>query len=149
MKKPGLIFLLFLLAFLTACGGPQHKALQQNRTLWESQPIQHYRFNLKIGCNCPWGSMMPLAIEVQAGEILSMTARNNEDITRYLQSFTPYGTIESLFDTVDSAISKGVYKLDVTYDETYGFPASILINPSRLVMDDEKGYYVTNVEFLP
>ena len=149
MKKTSLIFLAILVAILSACGGPQREALQENRTLWESQPIQHYRFNLKIGCNCPWGDMMPLTIEVQAGEILSMTASNGADITTYLQSFRPYGTIESLFDTVDSAISRRAYKLDVTYDEKYGFPASIIINPSRAVFDDEKGYYVTNVEFLP
>jgi hypothetical protein len=149
MKKPGVIFLIFLAAFLTACGASQRPALVQNRSLWESQAIQHYRFNFKIGCFCPWNALMPLTIEVKNGEIIAMVASNGGDITPYLDTFRAHATIESLFDLVDSAISKRVYRLVVQYDPKYGFPASIVINPSRMIMDDETGYYVTNLEVLP
>ena len=149
MKKTGLILLVFLIAFLSGCNGSQRRVLEQNRSLWESQAIHHYRFHLKVGCLCPWYNMMPLKVEVKNGEIVSMAASNGGDISPYLDTFRPHGTIESLFDTVDSAISKGVYKLAVQYDATYGFPASIVIDPSRMIMDDETGYYVTNVEILP
>ena len=146
MKKPGVIFLVLLAAFLSACGPSQRPALHHTRALWESQAIRHYRFNFRIGCMCPWAAMMPLTVEVQDGAIVSMVGRNGADITPYLDTFRPHATIESLFDLVDSAISRRVYSLEVQYDPTYGFPASIIINPSRLVMDDETGYYVTNLE---
>ncbi len=81
MKKTGLIFLAFLLAFLSACGASERKALEKNRSLWESQAIDHYRFNLKVGCNCPWYDLMPLTVEVKNGEIISMVAGNGGDIT--------------------------------------------------------------------
>jgi hypothetical protein len=149
MKKNGLIFLIFLAAFLSACGASQRPALRHNRSLWESQAIQHYRFNLSIGCLCPWNALMPLTVEVRNRTVVSMTASNNGDITPYLDTFRPYATIESLFNLVDSAISRGVYKLVVQYDPTYGFPASIVIDPSRMIMDDETGHYVTNFEVLP
>jgi hypothetical protein len=93
--------------------------------------------------------MMPLAVEVKDGEILSMAASNGGDITPYLDNFRQHGTIESLFDTVDSAIAKRVYKLEVQYDARRGFPTSIVINPSKIIMDDETGYYITNLEALP
>ena len=127
MKKPVVIFLIFLAAFLAACGPSQRPALVQNRALWQSQAIQHYRFNFRIGC----------------------IGRNGADITPYLDTFRAHATIDSLFDLVDSAISRRVYSLAVQYDPKYGFPASIIINPSRLVMDDETGYYVTGLEVLP
>ena len=149
MKKTGMIFLVFLVALLTACGASQRPALQHNRSLWESQAIQHYRFNLKVGCFCPWNALMPLTIEVKNGAIVSMVGSNGGDITPYLDTFRAYATIESLFDLVDSAISKRVYNLVVQYDPKYGFPASIVIDPSRMIMDDETGYYVTNFEVLP
>ena len=149
MKKPGVIFLSFLVAILAACGASQRPAFEQNRSLWESQSIQHYRFNLKVGCNCPWYDLMPLTVEVQNGEIVSMVASNAGDITPYQDFFRQHGTIESLFDTVDSAISRGVYKLVVQYDATHGFPTSIVIDPSRMITDDQTGYYVTNLEVLP
>ena len=149
MKKRGVIFLISLVAMLSACGASQRPALAHNRSLWESQAIQHYRFNFKIGCLCPWYAMMPLTVEVRNGAVVSMVASNGGDITPYLDTFRPHATIESLFDLVDSAIARGVYKLVVQYDPTYGFPASIVIDPSRMIMDDETGYYVTNVEILP
>ena len=149
MKKLSAIFLIFLAAFLSACGASQRPALQHNRSLWESQSIQHYRFNFRIGCMCPWNALMPLTVEVQNGEILSLTASNGGDITPYLDTFRPHATVERLFDLVDSAIARGVYKLVVQYDPTYGFPASIVIDPSRMIMDDETGYYVTNFKVLP
>jgi len=149
MKKTGMIFLVFLVALLTACGASQRPALQHNRSLWESQAIQHYRFNLKVGCFCPWNALMPLTIEVKNGAIVSMVGSNGGDITPYLDTFRAHATIESLFDLVDSAISKRVYNLVVQYDPKYGFPASIVIDPSRMIMDDETGYYVTNFEVLP
>ena len=150
MKKPGVIFLIFLVAILAACGASQRPAFEQNRSLWESQAIHHYRFNLRIGCNCPWYDLMPLTVEVQDGEIVSMVASNAGDITPYLQdTFRQHATIESLFDLVDSAISRRVYKLEVQYDPTHGFPTSIVIDPSRMIMDDQTGYYVTNLEVLP
>jgi hypothetical protein len=149
MKRIGWILLIFLAALLSACGTSQRPALERNRSLWESQAIQHYRFHLKIGCMCPWYSMMPLTVEVKNGEILAMAASNGGNISPYLDTFRPHGTIESLFDTVDSAISRGVYRLEVQYDATYGFPSSIVINPSRMVYDDETGYYVTDLVVLP
>ena len=149
MKRTGLIFLVLLAVFLSACNTAQRRDLTQNRSLWESKAIQHYRFNLNIGCNCPWYKIMPVTIEVKNGEILSMVAGNGGDITPYLNTFRPHGTIESLFDTVDSAISRRVYKLEVQYDATYGFPASIVIDPSHMVYDDESGYYVTEMAVLP
>jgi hypothetical protein len=149
MKKPGVIFLILLIAFLTACGASQRPALVHNRSLWESQAIQHYRFNLNVGCFCPWNALMPLTIEVQNGKIASMVASNGGDISPYLDTFRAHATIESLFDLVDSAISKRVYKLVVQYDPKYGFPASIDIDPSRLIMDDETSYSVTNFGVLP
>jgi methionine aminopeptidase len=92
---------------------------------------------------------MPLTVEVQNGAVVSMVASNGADITPYLDTFRAHATIESLFDLVDSAISSRVYKLEVQYDPRYGFPTSISIDPSRMIMDDQTGYYATNFEVLP
>jgi hypothetical protein len=149
MKKIGLIVLICLVAVLPACSSAERQAYEKNHSLWEAQSIHNYRFNLKIGCMCPWYSMMPLTVEVRDGEIVSMLASNGGDISNYLDTFRRSGTLESLFATVDSAISRRVYKLAVQYDATYGFPSSIVIDPSRLVYDDETGYYVTDFKVLP
>jgi len=78
-----------------------------------------------------------------------MVASNGGDITPYLDTFQPHGTIESLFDTVDSAISTHPYKLEIQYDATYGFPTSIGIIQYIMITDSGIGYYVTDFEILP
>ena len=148
MKKTGLICLVFVVAFLTACNSAERQAYEKNLALWQSQAIQHYRFDLKVGCMCPWSGMMPVKVEVQNGVVVSMVASNGGDISPYQDTFRAHGTIASQFDTVDSAISRGVYQLVVQYDATYGFPSSVVVNPSKMIMDDETGYYVTNFEIL-
>ena len=92
---------------------------------------------------------MPLAIEVQNGEIVSMVASNGGDMTPYQDTFRKRATIESLFDMLDSTTSTRVYKLEVQYDAKYGFPTSIVIDPYRMMTDDATGYYVTDFEILP
>ena len=149
MKRPGLIFLVCLVAFLSACNTPNHRIYEQNLSNWKLHSIRHYRFNLEIGCMCPWRNMMPLTVEVQNGEIVSMVASNGGDISPYLDTFQPHATIERLFDMVDSVTSKRVYKLEIQYDAIFGFPKVIVIDPSRMVYDDETGYYVTDFVVLP
>ena len=149
MKRPGSIFPIILVVFLSACGASQSQVLEQNRSLWESQAIQHYRFDLDISGNFPWYAMMPMTVEVQNGAIVSMVASNGGDITPYLDTFLQNGTVENLFDTIDSALSGWVYRHEVQYDATYGFPVSIVIERSRFMTDDATGYYVAGFEILP
>lgn len=149
MKKLGLILLILLVAFLTACSSQNRQAYDKNLALWKSKGVQHYRFDLKVGCFCPWTDLMPLTVEVSDGEIVSMASSNGGDISPFLDSFRPHATIEGLFATVYAAMSRGAYSLEVKYDGKYGFPTSIVVNPSKAVMDDETGYYVTNFEVLP
>ena len=149
MKKIGWILLICLVAVLPACSPVERQAFEKNHSVWEAQAIQHYRIHFRIGCNCPWHDLMPLTVEVQDGEIVSMVAKNGEDISNYLETFRSRATIERQFELVDSSISARVYKLAVQYDARYGFPSSIVIDPSRLVYDDETGYYVTDFEVLP
>ena len=148
MKKIGLIFLIMLVAGLAACSSPERQAYEKNHALWESQGVRHYRIHYEIGCNCPWRALMPLAVEVKDGEIVSMVANNGGDISNYLDTFRKHATIESLFDLVNSSILN-VYKLEVKYDGRYGFPTSTIIDPYRFVTDDATGYSVTDFEVLP
>ena len=70
MKK---IILLLLALMLTACSFGAPSELDKNRQTWQDAGITHYRFSLHIGCFCAFRDQMPLTVEVQNGEIVSMT----------------------------------------------------------------------------
>ena len=149
MKKTALIFLIFLVAFLSACSSTDSQTYNNNFSLWQSKAIAHYRFNLKIACTCAWSALMPLTVEVQKGEVVSISASNGADVSPYLDSFSQYDTVQRLFDRVYISISREESRLKVKYDRVYGFPAAIEVDPNSPIQDVASGYYVTNFEVLP
>jgi hypothetical protein len=70
MKK---ITLLILALILTACSAGATTDFDKNLAKWNDANISHYRYQLFIGCFCPFAGDMPLTIEVKDGEIVSMT----------------------------------------------------------------------------
>jgi hypothetical protein len=138
------VFVLFLA--LTACA--DKTALRENQQKWTSQNVTHYKFELTIGCNCPWRSLMPLKIEVKDGQVVSMTDKDGQPISaNYANSFDKATSIENLFAILDKAIGSAS-KVTVSYDPDYGYPKSIIIDYSKMVSDDEIGYYVKSFEVL-
>jgi hypothetical protein len=138
------IFLLFLT--LTACAG--QTALRENQQKWAAQNVTHYKFEVTIGCNCPWRSLMPLKIEVKDGQVVSMTDKDGQPTSaNYAATFSKAASLENLFTILDQAIGSAS-KVTVEYDPDYGYPKSIVIDYSKMVSDDEIGYYVKNFEVL-
>jgi hypothetical protein len=137
-----------LLLFACSLFFPASRELNQNREKWEAMDIHHYRFNLRIGCFCPFNEQMPLTIEVKDGEAISITASNGQDIAPNLETYMKSASVEALFDIIQSAMKSGADDIKVTYDDHYGFPTSINIDNIKMAVDDEIGYYVENFEVL-
>jgi hypothetical protein len=148
MRQQNRIFIVFVLVLLlSACSGG---ALHSNREKWDSQAVSHYRFNLSIGCFCPYHEIMPLTIEVKDGQVVSMTDVNGQTVREeFRANFEEAATVERLFAIVEEAASGGADEVKVEYDATYGFPSSISIDYIKEAMDDEISYHVLNFEVLP
>ncbi len=135
-----------LLLFLTACA--DKTALRENQQKWASQNVSHYRFEVEIGCNCPWRSLMPLKIEVKDGQLVSMTDKDGQPIpANYAETFNKAASIEKLFAILDRAIGS-VSEVNVEYNPDYGYPTKIGIISSKMITDSGIGYYVKSFEVL-
>lgn len=148
MKK---IFLIALVFILAACsmGGSE---FSQNQKKWNDANITHYRFELNIGCFCAFRDQMPLKVEVQKGEIVSITASDGSAIAktdpRY-ENFSQYATIDRLFSELKADLGGKADAVTVTYDATYGFPANIYIDFIKNAADDELSLSASAFEKLP
>ncbi|MGZ9226938.1 MAG: DUF6174 domain-containing protein, partial [Anaerolineales bacterium] len=74
MKK---LLLLVLAVVLSACStvanaGEPKSEVEIAREKWQAANISHYRFNVHISCFCVFTENMPLIVEVQDGEVVSM-----------------------------------------------------------------------------
>ncbi len=147
MKKILIMVLSFMLA---ACSATSE--YDQNLKKWQDATIDHYQFDLFIICFCPFRDVMPLTIEVQNGEVISITQVDGVTVAADNPSFDLFmsaASVDALFAILDSSLNGDADEVLVTYDATYGFPTSISIDHIKEAVDDEIYYQVENFEVLP
>ncbi len=148
MKK---ITLLLLALILTACSFGARSELDKNRQTWQDAGITHYQFSLHIGCFCAFRDQMPLTVEVQNGEVVSMTYSDGTlvDMTDpYYETFSQHATIDRIFSELEAGLKGDADEVTVTYDSTRGFPSEIYFDYIKAAMDDELSLTVSEFEIL-
>lgn len=141
MNRAGLRAGLIVLLVLPSCmptGPSTLESLESNRALWEERRPEVYEFTLKREpCECPpdWRSPMRVtvhhrlirsALNVETGLPLPVDSRHAM-------------TIDDLFDLVEHALLENAFRVNVTYDDTFGYPTSIFIDYHANRADDEVG----------
>lgn len=148
-------FLLIVMAFvLAACSAASasgnQSEFEQNKEKWQDANISHYRYALHIGCFCVFTENMPLIIEVQDGEVVSMEYQNGNEIDpSLLELFEKYATIDRIFAEVEAGLNGAADSVVVKYDPTYGFPTEVTIDVEEQAADDEVYLTLSNFEALP
>jgi hypothetical protein len=149
MKKLTLLLLALILAACTAGGGTE---LSRNQSKWQDANVTHYSFELSVSCFCLFRSQMPLTVEVQDGEIVSMIDVNGEAFPMddpMSELVMKHATIDRLFSELGSDPVQEADHLTVSYDSTYGFPVEVAIDYIELAADDELYLSVSAFEPLP
>ena len=148
MKK---IILGFLVLLLAACSFGTTE-FSRNQEKWENSKITHYRYHLSVSCFCGYLDWMPLTIEVQNAEIISITTVQDNVIAERdpnYEYFAQYATIDNLFTELKGDLNGNVDQVTAVYDPTYGFPMQINIDAMKDAVDDELYLRVTKFEVLP
>jgi hypothetical protein len=148
MKK---LLLLTLIIILTACSAGTPSELDRNRQTWQDAGVTHYRFSLNVGCFCVFRSQMPIIVEVQNDEIISITYPDGTlvaaDDPNY-ETFSKHATIERLFAELETGLAGDADEVTVKYDATRGFPSEIYFDYIKAAADDELSLSVSNFEAL-
>lgn len=143
--------LIYVLAFGMP-GSAQVGELDASLQKWRAQSISHYRMKVNIGCFCPFFDRMPVTVEVQDGQVLSVTDSQGQPVAADdpIRSFgnEDLMTIEGLFAYAREALQTAD-KTEVTYDPTHGYPVSLNIDRIELAMDDEMSVLISEFEVLP
>jgi hypothetical protein len=135
-----LMALLILTLTLSACGAKSD--LAKNREKWNAANVSHYRFELTIGCFCPFMDVMPVTVEVKDGQVISLTDVNGRPLAdNFRDTFEKAATVEGLFAVAEENLSNAD-QVEVTYDAKYGFPVSIVVDRIKMAVDDEISYRV-------
>jgi hypothetical protein len=146
------ILFVLLAVLLTGCASLVGQASsEENSDLqkWQDANISHYRYELAISCFCIFAQDMPLVIEVKDGQVVSMEYKSGKEIDpAFLEQFQLYDTIDKVFAELEKAQGEAE-RVEVTYDEKYGFPTQVTIDRAVQAADDELYLTISNFEVLP
>lgn len=147
MKK--LIFI-FMALVLAACSTGNQTEIERNQEKWQEASIPHYRYHLSITCFCVFTQDMPLMIEVENNEVVSMEYQSGNEIDASSRElFEKYATIDRLFTELEADSNGAADEVTVKYDPTYGFPTEVTIDFVKEATDDELYLTLSNFEELP
>ncbi len=147
MKK---LILLLLALILTACSAGTLNEFDKNLAKWEAARITHYRYDITIGCFCAFRDDMPMTIEINNGEIVSITSVKGNVITPSDDLYDVvkhYAGMDALFTQLKDALADAD-RVEVIYDTANGYPTSIAIDQIEAAVDDELYISVENFEVL-
>lgn len=133
-------------------GSSQAGELDANLQKWRAQNVSHYRMNVNVGCFCPFRDRMPVTVEVQDGQVLSVTDSQGQPVAAD-DPVRAFGneqlmTIEGVFAYTREAIQTAD-KTEVSYDPALGFPVNLNIDRIELAIDDEMSVLISEFEVLP
>lgn len=153
MKKLLLVLMTLVLAACTALAGAagDQSEIEQNKEKWQDANPSHYRYNLHISCFCVFVENMPLVIEVQDGEVVSMEFENGAEIDPSIRQdlFDKYATMDRIFAELEADLDGAADKVTIEYDATYGFPTKADIDFVEEAIDDELYLSISDFEVLP
>ncbi|NRB39617.1 MAG: hypothetical protein HRU20_14295 [Pseudomonadales bacterium] len=150
MKEISVFILIFLSLIFSGCKDSEPNFSKEKRYLDENKAkwIGHKRTNYEMLflCDCDFKySDISIIINVENSTVSDAFYRESGDAVP-IDRIAELPTIEVLFEIIEKAISDKVEKFDVTYDDDYGYPDLIIIDPDKAVDDDEYAYWVPNLK---
>lgn len=150
-----LFFAIIALALMAVTVQPQNNGLvelQQKWQQWKSAYINHYTYQLRIDCFCPF-SGIPVDVEVRSGEAISIkNATTGEAVTHHF--FTSYNTIDRIFNEIQRELETHAEHvpnemvISAEFDPMYGFPTRFEINYTSPGNDADITYTIKNFKIL-
>jgi hypothetical protein len=148
------VFLAVTLAGLTSCSITDPSArsgdeleLARNRQRWASARIHDYEFDFQRTCFCPPELTQQVHVVVRDDAIVSVVRTSDGQPANVI--YTVWPRIDDLFLDVQRRLEQHIDRLGVTYDETLGYPRSILADIALMAADDEYALTAGNLRRLP
>ena len=139
--KMAVIIALGALGACRSATAPEEHDLALARERWAESGIRSYDYVVQRSCFCAPAFVRPITVSVTNGVVTrEVFADTGEPVTN---SVLDFGTVESLFAVVDTAVARHVDRIDASYDPVSGVPVSISIDPSFQTADEEVSYVVS------
>lgn len=133
--------------------GERLAQLERQRARWVATRPASYRYETSVSCFCITRYMGPWRVTVRHDSVTSVVAVNGAaaglspplDTARRVRV-----EIDARFADAEAALrDTAIERVEIEYDERYGYPTRVLIDRRETVMDDEYTLFVRDFEALP
>ena len=125
----------------SAPGSPQ-AALLQGRERWEHAGIADYDYIGAWVCFCPEEYLADTQVTVRDGNVTGVDpADPGFAAIPAPERFVP---VEGLFALIQEAIDQNAARIEVSYDEMYGYPVDIFIDHDERMADEETRFAISS-----
>ncbi len=117
-------------------------ALLQAQERWEHSSIAYYSYTGAWTCFCPEEYRADTQITVDGGKVTTVSsAAPNVGTIPAPERFL---VIEGLFALIQNAITQNAARIEVSYDETYGYPAELFIDYDERMAEEEDRFTISS-----
>ncbi len=125
--------------------GSPEAALLQAQERWASSGNTGYTYTGAWTCFCPQEYLADTRVIVEGGQVTAVeSADPGFDTIPAPERFVP---VEGLFALVREAIDQNAARIEVSYDETYGYPVDLFIDHDERMADEETRFAISS--FMP
>ena len=136
------LFFVVVLIFFVSCSKEDQLS---EKDLWYSLNIENYEMIQQISCFCfPYEFNLPKSIKVENDEIVLINGKDPKETVGY-ESFY---SINSLFYFIESKLKENPEIYEINYNKEYGYPESIYFDMSKMIADEEIGYYISGLKII-
>jgi hypothetical protein len=136
------LFFVLVLIFFVSCSKEEQLS---EKDLWFSLNIENYEMIQQISCFCfPYEFNLPKSIKVENDEIVLIDGKDPKETVGY-ESFY---SINSLFYFIESKLKENPEIYEINYNKEYGYPESIYFDMSKMIADEEIGYYISDFKII-
>ena len=103
---------------------------------WERSGITDYDYTGAWSCFCPQEYLADVAVAVRGGVVTSVEFAGEEFtvVPPLPERFVP---VEELFALLQDAVRRKAARIEVSYDERYGYPLELFIDYDERMADEE------------
>jgi len=136
------LFFVLVLIFFVSCSKEEQLS---EKDLWFSLNIENYEMIQQISCFCfPYEFNLPKSIKVENDKIVLIDGKDPKE-TVGRESFY---SINSLFYFIESKLKENPEIYEINYNKEYGYPESIYFDMSKMIADEEIGYYISDFKIM-
>ena len=108
---------------------------------WERSGITDYDYTGAWSCFCPQEYLAEVAVTVRGGVVTSVEFAGEEFTVAppLPERFVP---VEELFALLQDAVRRNAARIEVSYDERYGYPTELFIDYDEGMADEETRFVI-------